>query len=307
MKKTLKNYLIIFLSLLCILTCITYSPQALSDVHLVEDSDSKTIPKNFRKTTDLNNINKIGYLNLKGLDKLNISGSEQFTGFNLPLIQKEVPNNFSIIDIDLREESHGFINDIAVSFEAEKNNANEGLNLDEVIVQENKDLASIKLNEPLTFYNSKKVVTPNKVENELTLTKSNNISYLLIPVTDGGLPKDDMVDYFVDFVKNQPKDTWLHFHCKAGIGRTTTFMIMYDIMKNCNEVSLNDIIARQVLLSTISEKDSIDFFVGRRYTFLNDFYNRCKNNNFTSSSELINGASFLASTIIHFPNNFPFL
>lgn len=55
-------------------------------------------------------------------------------------------------------------------------------------------------------------------------------------------------------------------------------MIMYDIMKNCNEVSLNDIISRQVLLSDISKKNAVDFYDGRRYEFLNKFYNKCKNN-----------------------------
>ena len=50
---------------------------------------------------------------------------------------------------------------------------------------------------------------------------------------------EDMINYFLDFVKNQPKDSWLHFHCKEGIGRTTTFMIMYDIIKNSDNYGLN--------------------------------------------------------------------
>ena len=68
-----------------------------------------------------------------------------------------------------------------------------------------------------------------------------------------------MVNYFMDIVKNNPENTWFHFHCKAGVGRTTTFMIMYDIIKNGNEVSLHDIIGRQLLLSGISPKDYVDF------------------------------------------------
>ena len=58
-----------------------------------------------------------------------------------------------------------------------------------------------------------------------------------------------------------------HFHCKEGIGRTTTFMIMYDIMKNYKEVSLNDIIKRQYLPSGIKEKDAKIFIVGITLTF----------------------------------------
>ncbi len=82
-----------------------------------------------------------------------------------------------------------------------------------------------------------------------------------------------MVNYFIDFVKNQPKDSWLHFHCKEGIGRTTTFLIMYDIMKNHKDVNLNDIIKRQVLLSGMSDTSSQGFYEGNHNKFLTDFYN----------------------------------
>ena len=153
------------------------------------------------------------------------------------------------------------------------------------------------MNEPLTFYNKNKEIIPEKVQNELDLTKDNNISYLRIPVTDGGLPNEDMVNSFIAFVNKQPENTWLHFHCKAGVGRTTTFMIMYDIMKNCNNVSLDDIIKRQVLLANLSKKTSQDFFMERRYTFLNDFYTKCKNDkSINTSSNSIISANNLIST-----------
>ena len=97
------------------------------------------------------------------------------------------------------------------------------------------------------------------------------------PTLEDGRISHIKVKYFIDFVNNQPENTWLHFHCKAGIGRTTTFMIMYDIVKNCKEVKLNDIIARQVLLSNIKVRNSVDFFIGERYKFLKDFYKKCKN------------------------------
>ena len=135
---------------------------------------------------------------------MNISGSGQFTISNLPLLIENIDSNLSIIVIDLREESHGFINNTAISFSNLNNNANSGLSLEEVIKKENQDLSSIKLNEPLTLHNNNITITPNIVTNERTVAESNNISYLRIPVTDGNLPNDDMVDYFIKFVKNQP-------------------------------------------------------------------------------------------------------
>ena len=281
MKIPNKKFFILIFTLIYIITFIPYPAKASTpkDVHIIQDSESiSDLPQHFRKTNNISDISKLKSLNLTGLNKLNISGSGQFTEFNLPLIQKEIGSDFSIIDVDLREESHGFINGIAISFANSKNNANKGLSYDDIIATENKDLNSIKINEPLTIFNNNKVLTPIRVENENQLVSKNNISYLRIPVTDGGLPSDDMVKYFVDFVNNQPENTWLHFHCKAGAGRTTTFMIMYDIIKNCNQVDLNDIIARQVLLSKIRSKSAVDFFVGKRYKFLKNFYNDCKNN-----------------------------
>ena len=45
-----------------------------------------------------------------------------------------------------------------------------------------------------------------------------------------------------------PKNGWAHFHCEAGRGRTTTFLVLYDMMRNANRVSLEDIARRQQLL-----------------------------------------------------------
>lgn len=280
MKKQKKNIIIILLITFNLLNLITGTAKATTNsiIHIVEDSDAvSSLPKHFRKTTKFETLSKLKALDLTGLDTLNISGSGQFTAFNLPLIINEINNKFSIVDVDLREESHGFVNGIAISFENEGNNANKGLSLEDILAIENKDLSSIELGKPLTFYNNDKTIIPSSSKNEGQLAKENNITYLRIPVTDGGLPSEDMIKYFLDFVNNMPKNSWLHFHCKAGVGRTTTFMIMYDIIKNCNEVSLKDIIARETLLSNIPSKDAIDFFIGRRYTFLKNFYDSCKN------------------------------
>lgn len=107
---------------------------ASNSVHIILDSDNKTtLPKNFRKTTDISKASKLKSINLTGLDKLNISGSAQFTEFNLPILIKSIDTHFSIIDIDLREESHGFANGFAISFANSNNNANKGLLLQEII------------------------------------------------------------------------------------------------------------------------------------------------------------------------------
>jgi len=250
-------------------------------VNLVLDllTKKEDIPKEFRKTTDLSIIKDNKNLNLNGLDKLNISGSQQFSEYNLPLLIDAIKTTLPITIVDLRQESHGFINGLPVSWADSKNNANEGLTRDQVLLDEYNKLKSIKLNEPIAFYNDpNETIVPVKVQNEEELVKSNGLSYNRITVRDGGIPTNDMVDYFIKSIKEQPQDSWLHFHCKAGVGRTTTFMIMYDMIKNYKEVSSDDIIKRQLALANF-DGDAVKSFENKeRMDFLSEFYNYLKVN-----------------------------
>lgn len=245
-----------------------------NNINLILDSQNYYgIPKHFRKSTNMLNVESSKELNLSGLNALNISGSKQFSEYNLPLVIDSIGTSLPITIIDLRQESHGFINGAPISFANAKNNANMGLTKDEVILDEYNRLNSIKLNVPITYYNHKNItIVPKKVEDEDHLVTSKSLSYIRIPVTDGKIPTDDMVDYFVSFVKSQPKNTWLHFHCKQGIGRTTTFMIMYDMMKNAHHVTADDIIKRQLLLANFDEGQIKSFYNNERIIFLNNFY-----------------------------------
>jgi hypothetical protein len=68
-------------------------------------------------------------------------------------------------------------------------------------------------------------------------------------VTDHARPDDKEVDQFLGLIKKLPPQAWLYFHCYAGQGRTSTFMIMYDIVRN-PKLSLDAIIDRQVQLGS---------------------------------------------------------
>ncbi|MDD7793203.1 phosphatase domain-containing putative toxin [Clostridium sp. 'White wine YQ'] len=250
------------------------------EVHLVLDAlNSSNLPKHFRKTTDKIDIKDSKILNLNGLENLNVSGSSQFTEHSLKTIKDALDTKKKIIVIDLREESHGFIDGNAISFKNKYNNANHGLTRREVIAKEKKDLKSIPKNEFVTFYNKPQTtLTPNKVYNEEKLVNSLGMKYKRIPVTDGSIPTNEAVDYFVKEINSLSKDKWIHFHCKEGIGRTTTFMIMFDSMKNYKDVKLEDIIKRQILLSGISTESIQHFYTERRINFLTTFYEYCTEN-----------------------------
>lgn len=87
-----------------------------------------------------------------------------------------------------------------------------------------------------------------------------------------------MVDYFIELIKGESSNSWLHFHCKAGIRRTTTFMIMYDMIKNYKDVSAEEIINSQLALANFNETKAKDFYSKERAEFLNHFYEYCKAN-----------------------------
>ncbi|GKX66685.1 fused DSP-PTPase phosphatase/NAD kinase-like protein [Inconstantimicrobium mannanitabidum] len=236
------------------------------------------LPNHFRTTSNLAKLKNSNF-NLAGLNELNISGSQQFSKNNLSILLKNIGTNLPITIIDLRQESHGFINEFPVSWENKRDNANTGLSVSQITMRERSLLKDIPLNQPLTFTNKPEVtVIPKTTFDEQDLVKENNLSYLRLPVTDYELPTNQAIDYFTQFVKKHPRNTWIHFHCKEGVGRTTTFMIMYDIMKNCNLATLDEIIQRQTSLPSFDTSTIENFSKSNNKDFFSKFYFYCKAN-----------------------------
>jgi len=89
------------------------------------------------------------------------------------------------------------------------------------------------------------VSTDGSYNTEQMLLQALNIGYLRLPTTDHCRPRDSEVDRFVAFEASLKADMWLHFHCRAGDGRTTTFIVMHDIVHNAPGDSLDVILTRQ--------------------------------------------------------------
>lgn len=243
--------------------------------------DEDNLPFNFRKTTDLKRLENSN-LDLVGLNKLNISGSAKFTKLSLEALKRNIDSDFPITVVDLRAEPHGFINGNAVNWlvNTEEIDENHKISLEQVTEIENKLLASIPLNKSISLLKTKndnKInLIPTLIENEINLTKSANLNYFRIPVIDNKRPTDDMVDRFITFINDLPKDYWIHFHCDMGDGRTTTFMSMFDMMRNSNNIEFNNILKRQAILGNIN----LDIFDERepRLLFLKNFYQYTRDN-----------------------------
>ena len=257
-------------------------------VNLVIDTENKDVlPKKFRTTKDTVKSEQAGNINLTGMSDLNISGSGALSEKSLSMIKEKIGNK-PIIDVDLRQEDHGFINGMGISWFGENDEANKGLTREQVIADEKDKLNQIAQNKHVEFDqlpNGKSINTikeinnPESVQTEEELANKLGMSYLRITVTDHGNPSDDQVDLYIKSVKDLPNETWLHFHCRGGAGRTTTFMAMYDMMHNAKNVSYEDIMKRQTLIGgsdlingDYEDKSQI------RTDFMNMFYNYCKDN-----------------------------
>ncbi|MFA4875017.1 MAG: hypothetical protein WC690_06710, partial [bacterium] len=191
-----------------------------------------------------------------GLSTLDESGSAQFSGTALKELREKLAGR-KITVVDLRQESHGFINgEIPVSWYANHDWANLGKSLQEIEQDERERqgelLSSGRAEVGRKSADAKRIdVKVGSVSTEKELVEKGGLTYFRIPVPDHRRPDAADVDRFVELVRFLPEGQWLHFHCEAGEGRTTMFMAMYDMMRNAKAISFRDILQRQYVLGGI--------------------------------------------------------
>ena len=196
------------------------------------------------------------------------SGSAQYSLSQLQAMISQKVVTTPLVIVDLRQEFHGFLTvnpaiygetEIAVGWFAERDWINVDKDLPSIVAFENKNLVGVSNSQNLTVYQitSKTptedgicTATPNSVnttttKTEQSLTQALGYGYLRLPTTDHCRPRDYEVDQFVSFEAGLKSGTWLHFHCRAGDGRTTVFMAMHDIINNAPGSTLQEILTRQ--------------------------------------------------------------
>ena len=230
----------------------------------------------------------------QGLDTLHESGSAQLTADGFALLYNTLSAaapGMPIYVVDLRQESHGFADGIPVSWHEDNNQANAGKTVDEIKADETERLSEL-VGETTTFVpkgdSDKKdfeeiTLTPESVQSEEEVVKSIGFNYMRIYATDKACPSNESIEAFLDFVNSLPKDAWLHFHCHAGHGRTTSFMAMYDIIRN-PDVPVEDIIKRQYLiggidLTALKKSEKQNAMINQRLEVIKSFsrYIKAKN------------------------------
>lgn len=256
----------IFFSLHAVEYDVQISGEGLPIINSVDEKD--VLPGGFRMTQVITLPGK-DLPNLAGLKDLNISGSSQFSELSLQALVKRIGRK-NITIVNLRQEDTGFIEPqegkgaIAFSYlmampwwtgENPKGNRS----VAEIEAAEEAKMAAIKKSRAFTLYGVGDSYAPKdnhrilyKIEvivkralTEKSLVGEKGLGYFRLPDKKFGNVQFVHVDEFVNFVRALPEEEWLHFHCKKGQSRTTLFMIMYDMMRNADKVSAEDIIRRQ--------------------------------------------------------------
>ncbi|HEY2028008.1 MAG TPA: protein tyrosine phosphatase [Myxococcales bacterium] len=190
----------------------------------------------------------------RGLRELRASASAQFTAEGLAWLLRDGP----VWVVDLRQESHGFIDGLPVSFYAERNWGNRGRSREEAAADERRRLSELAAADEVTFAALKKdagrgseppSMHVGRVQDEQELVEASGARYLRLFVSDHLRPDDGEVERFIAAMAVLPAGARVHIHCRGGKGRSSTFLALYDILRNGTVVALDDILARQRLLS----------------------------------------------------------
>ena len=233
----------------------------------VDRLDISQLPRNFRIANDpFHSTLKDGTIPSRvGMENVKASASSIFSEKEFEQVLAKIPvSSQKVIVVDLRQESHGYLNGTAVSWFSPNNWGNDGKRLDDVKKIELEQLDKARVNSPITVYNfddDKNVPTTSfqmdvaRARTEEEMVKEHGAGYYRLALSDHFRPEDEYVDEFVEWYKKLPKDAWLHIHCFAGMGRTTVFMNMVDILQNAKKVSFEDIVGRQGLIGNVDLRD----------------------------------------------------
>lgn len=244
------------------------------------------------RLTDLSHFRSFAESKDAAINELQASGSAQFTESGLKDL-KEKFSKMSLMIVDLRRESHGFVDTLPISWMLWPTNwSNIGWTIEQIGDDEEKKLNVLRHEKTITMFRVAKenqqiirspmTVTVTSAYTESNLAAREGVGYIRVPVSDHRAPSVEQINQLITLFKTKPPSGWLHFHCKGGKGRTTTFLTMWDILHNAKKDSFEAIVARGEQLSSYSllqakSKKYLPEFQ-ERIKVLQAFYDYCKGN-----------------------------
>jgi|GEM_PF-2921936 len=251
------------------------TPASLLTFDKMENIKSE-MPRNFR--------------DLKSLG-INAIASSQFSESQLQEVRKRYPDE-KITIVDLRGESHGFINGNPVTWHTVFEKGNQDKTLSEISSDESDRLNLAEKDQQIIINKILKkdrangwhkeispiVIDVNQAISEKDLAEKNGFEYQRFPIRDLDVPNETEFTRMVNFIKTLPQDQKLYVHCALGKGRTGTFLVLLDIIKNGKTTKLKEIFERQnklgaARLDKISEEESWSKEIARnRLKIIENFY-----------------------------------
>jgi protein tyrosine phosphatase len=240
------------------------------------ESTKDGMPRNFR------DLSVIG---------INAIASAQFSEDELQKLRQKYPNE-KIVIVDLRQESHGFINGSPVSWRSYFEKINQNKEISKILSDEKSHLDAAKkdneivINEVVKrdkesgWYDdiAPKIITVNQAISEKDLAQNNGFEYQRFSIRDFDIPEAKEFSRMINFIKNLPEDKKIYVHCAGGRGRTAMFLVILDIIKNGKKIELEEIFKRQnklggARLDEISKEEAwSEELATKRLKMLEDFY-----------------------------------
>jgi hypothetical protein len=225
-------------------------------------------PRNLRLAGDLKDSKDANKYDLTGLDTLRASGSSTYSTRGLGAVLKRIADASGttppdVTVFELRQEFHGFFDGVSVSWYGTQDWANKGKTHHEVVDEERALLESISKKPQVLIADEadvkklgdqapRKTINVLNVQTEQEIVAGAGANYVRLTITDEMGPTSEEVDRFLEEVRKLKPNAWAHMHCHAGEGRTTTFMILYDILRNAHQVKVEDISKRQGALEALA-------------------------------------------------------
>ncbi|MGC1481428.1 MAG: hypothetical protein WA771_13075, partial [Chthoniobacterales bacterium] len=268
-------------------------PFPLPELLVIDIESPRELPFNFRSSADEISTRPLPGgtpVTTDGLAALNVSGSGQFSPNQFYELQMKLADR-AVTIVDLRLEPHAFINNMAVSWGPinklpdVRPETLERQYLDAALAGHNVTITSFAFegySRPADWEAIKLPVAVRKVRTEPELVAPAYWDYERFSTADFSPPPVAVVDRFVDFIRDRDPNRWLHLHCDSGLGRTTLFLTMIDMMANSGRLPAPALIERQHRLGGSNLADTRDpnrqiaAAKRARLAFLEDFYRYCR-------------------------------
>lgn len=192
----------------------------------------------------------------QGLSDLAASASAQFSQAELRAMRRRLP--LWLVVVDLRSSPHGYINGLAVSWDATPPPADDAVDLPAWLereeterlqtIQEAGKAAMIAPAPPGGSAPPALEVRVLSAQSEAQLMALSGLGYFRLPLSDSPRPSDREVEDFLGLLQGLPPGTWLHFHGGLQPDRAALMLLMLDILANARELGLAELVTRQVML-----------------------------------------------------------